>query len=178
MDSDMRARRKRSGWLPYLFAIFATALSMALIVAYTFTTFYDNAKISVRRQAQLSVVDKSEAFAMYMDRARIALDIVSAAAEGIIAEGYDYGRLGDLLHRQSLIINERIESEFTGAYACVNGIYIDGKEWVLSGLCISDRRKTLDGVYLEEHYMKTDWVDLAVNVNTQHELALSRAYFE
>lgn len=130
MDSDMRARRKRSGWFPYLFAIFATALSMALIVAYTFTTFYDNAKISVRRQAQLSVVDKSEAFAMYMDRARIALDIVSAAAEGIIAEGYDYGRLGDLLHRQSLIINERIESEFTGAYACVNGIYIDGKEWV------------------------------------------------
>lgn len=57
-------------------------------------------------------------------------------------------------------------------------IDIDGKEWVLSGLCISDRRKTLDGVYLEEHYMKTDWVDLAVNVNTQHELALSRAYFE
>lgn len=56
-------------------------------------------------------------------------------------------------------------------------IDIDGKEWVLSGLCISDRRKTLDGVYLEEHYMKTDWVDLAVNVNTQHELALSRAYF-
>ena len=56
-------------------------------------------------------------------------------------------------------------------------IDIDGKEWVLSGLCISDRQKTLDGVYLEEHYMKTDWVDLAVNVNTQHELALSRAYF-
>lgn len=57
-------------------------------------------------------------------------------------------------------------------------IDIDGKEWVLSGLCISDRQKTLDGVYLEEHYMKTDWVDLAVNVNTQMELALSRSYFE
>lgn len=57
-------------------------------------------------------------------------------------------------------------------------IDIDGSEWVLSGLCISDRRKTLDGVYLDEHYMKTDWVDLAINVNTQHELALSRAYFD
>jgi len=56
-------------------------------------------------------------------------------------------------------------------------IDIDGKEWVLSGLCISDRQKTLDGVYLNEEYMKTDWVDLAVNVNTQHELALSRAFF-
>ncbi len=57
-------------------------------------------------------------------------------------------------------------------------IDIDGGEWVLSGLCVSDRRKTLDGVYLDEHYMKTDWVDLAINVNTQHELALSRAYFD
>ena len=56
-------------------------------------------------------------------------------------------------------------------------IDIEGKEWVLSGLCISDRKKTLDGMYLDETYMKTDWVDLAVNVNTQHELALSRAYF-
>ncbi len=57
-------------------------------------------------------------------------------------------------------------------------IDIDGSEWVLSGLCISDRRKTLDGVYLDEHYMKTDCIDLAINVNTQHELALSRAYFD
>ena len=55
---------------------------------------------------------------------------------------------------------------------------LDGKTWVLSGLCISDRKKTLAGEYLEEHYMKTDWVDLGINVNTQHELAISRAFFE
>lgn len=56
-------------------------------------------------------------------------------------------------------------------------IDLDGKPWVLSGLCISDRVATLNDVYLEEHYMKTDWVELAINVNTQHELALSRGYF-
>lgn len=57
-------------------------------------------------------------------------------------------------------------------------IDIDGQPWVLSGLCISNRQMTLDGVYLNEHYMKTDWVDLAVNVNTQYELSLSRSFFE
>ena len=57
-------------------------------------------------------------------------------------------------------------------------IDIDGAPWVLSGLCISDRQKTLDGIYLEEHYMKTDWVELAINVNTQYELKLSRCYFK
>ncbi len=56
-------------------------------------------------------------------------------------------------------------------------IDIDGSRWVLSGLCISDRRKTLDGVYLRECYMKTDWPDLAVNVNTPYELRISRAFF-
>lgn len=56
-------------------------------------------------------------------------------------------------------------------------IDIDGSRWVLSGLCISDRRKTLDGVYLKECYMKTDWPDLAVNVNTPYELRISRAFF-
>lgn len=56
-------------------------------------------------------------------------------------------------------------------------IEIDGSRWVLSGLCISDRRKTLDGVYLRECYMKTDWPDLAVNVNTPYELRISRAFF-
>lgn len=56
-------------------------------------------------------------------------------------------------------------------------IEIDGTRWVLSGLCISDRRKTLDGVYLRECYMKTDWPDLAVNVNTPYELRISRAFF-
>ena len=54
---------------------------------------------------------------------------------------------------------------------------IDGNEWVLSGLCISDRVKTLMGKFLNESYMKTDWVDLAINVNTPHELALSRGFF-
>lgn len=53
-------------------------------------------------------------------------------------------------------------------------IEIEGTPWVLSGLCISDRKKTLDGKYLSENYYKTDRIDLAVNVNTKEELAIAR----
>ena len=53
-------------------------------------------------------------------------------------------------------------------------IDINGKKWVLSGLCIMDRIKTLDGVFLKEAYMQTDMFELAVNVNTQEELELAR----
>lgn len=53
----------------------------------------------------------------------------------------------------------------------------DGR-WVLSGMCITDRKKVLDGIYLKETYMRTDWVDLAVNVNTRYELELARAIYD
>ncbi|MDR0198539.1 MAG: NTP transferase domain-containing protein [Methanomassiliicoccaceae archaeon] len=51
---------------------------------------------------------------------------------------------------------------------------INGRRWVLSGLCIMDRIKTLDDVFLGEAYMQTDMFELAVNVNTQDELELAR----
>lgn len=57
-------------------------------------------------------------------------------------------------------------------------IEIDGKLWVLSGLCISDRKKTLDGKYLKENYFENDFLDLAVNVNTKSELTIARKLFE
>ena len=53
----------------------------------------------------------------------------------------------------------------------------DERKWVLSGLSIMDRTKTLDGIYLKEELFKTDWPDLAVNVNTQYELDIARKMF-
>ena len=51
---------------------------------------------------------------------------------------------------------------------------INGKEWVVSGVSVMDREATLKGEYLNEEGLFTDWKELAVNVNTQGELALAR----
>ena len=48
---------------------------------------------------------------------------------------------------------------------------MDGSNWLLSGLTI------MDGECPPDYYYKTDWVDLAVNVNTMYELQLARGYF-
>jgi adenosylcobinamide-phosphate guanylyltransferase len=50
----------------------------------------------------------------------------------------------------------------------------EGRNWVLSGICIMNREGTLRGDYLEERLFKTDRIDLSVNVNTQEELRLAR----
>ena len=54
---------------------------------------------------------------------------------------------------------------------------MDGSKWVLSGLTIMNRQMILYGECPPDYYYKTDWVDLAVNVNTMYELQLARGYF-
>lgn len=51
-----------------------------------------------------------------------------------------------------------------------------GNSWVLSGVSVIDRRKTLAGEYLSEELYETNWPELSVNVNTQMELDLARLY--
>jgi len=53
-----------------------------------------------------------------------------------------------------------------------------GNKWVLSGVSIIDRKKTLAGEYLEETLYETNWPELSVNVNTQLELGLARSFFK
>lgn len=54
---------------------------------------------------------------------------------------------------------------------------IDGKEWVLSGISVMDRKATLRGDYLNEECLFTKWRELAVNVNTPGELDRARKLF-
>ena len=54
---------------------------------------------------------------------------------------------------------------------------MDGKKWVLSGMNIMDRKKILANEVLDYSYFMTDWVDLAINMNTEYELQIARSYF-
>lgn len=54
---------------------------------------------------------------------------------------------------------------------------LNGKKWVLSGMNIMDRKKILADEVLDFSYFKTDWVDIAVNMNTEFELQIARSFF-
>lgn len=73
------------------------------------------------------------------------------------------------------IIEEEVvvKSGFTPSF----DFEFEGKDWVLSGMNIMNRKKILDDVVLSYSYFKTDWVDLAVNMNTEYELKIARSYF-
>lgn len=54
---------------------------------------------------------------------------------------------------------------------------LNGNRWVLSGLNIMDREKILSNEVLNYSYFMTDWVDLAINMNTTYELEIARSFF-
>ncbi|MCQ2052976.1 MAG: NTP transferase domain-containing protein [archaeon] len=54
---------------------------------------------------------------------------------------------------------------------------LDGAKWVLSGMNIMHREKTLSDETLDCSYFMTDCVDLAINMNTQYEIGIARSYF-
>ena len=53
----------------------------------------------------------------------------------------------------------------------------EGKKWVISGMNIMDREKILSDEVLSYSYFMTDWVDLAINMNTEYELRIARSFF-
>ena len=73
------------------------------------------------------------------------------------------------------IIEESVvtNSGFTPSY----DLDYEGKKWVLSGMNIMDREKILSDVVLNYSYFMTDWVDLAINMNTEYELKMARSFF-
>lgn len=54
---------------------------------------------------------------------------------------------------------------------------MSGMKWVLSGMNIMHRKKTLSGKILDYSYFMTDLVDLVINMNTQQEMYIARSYF-
>ena len=67
---------------------------------------------------------------------------------------------------------------FMPRYGCVNERQRQLHEVIrLSGMNIMDRKKILDDEVLNYSYFMTDWVDLAINMNTEYELQIARSYF-
>lgn len=64
------------------------------------------------------------------------------------------------------VINKGITPSYT--------MDLNGKRWVLSGVTVMDRKATIEGKYLNEEYLFTEWGELAMNLNTQDELSLAR----
>ncbi len=100
------------------------------------------------------------------------LPLITTKVVDIFIEYFRPGRMDSAIAvvDQETVLRTGIVPSYTREY--------EGRNWVLSGLCIMNRLKTLTGECLEEYLFETNWVELSVNVNTPKELELACKYFE
>ncbi len=95
------------------------------------------------------------------------IPLLSTKAIDIVAEAFE-----PKMQSMITVVDEEVVTKFgiVPSYT----IALDGRTWVMSGINIMDRQRTLDGDYLQECYCKCSCIDLAVNVNTVQELRMAR----
>lgn len=96
------------------------------------------------------------------------LPFMSAEKLDAFAEAFDPGKMESLI----AIVDGKAFEKLNVKPSYTRDRY--GSSWVVSGVSIMDREKTLGGVYLQESFYETDSIDFAVNVNTQEELDQAR----
>ena len=115
--------------LPYIGAIVGTFLSVAFIVAFSFSTFYDNAKNDARTIAENSLAGGSRELEDYLVRAESILLLSASSVEHLMQNGASYEELHSMLNRESNRINSTIDPDISGVYGYMYGRYIDGMDW-------------------------------------------------
>lgn len=95
------------------------------------------------------------------------IPLLSIRAVDLVTESFE-----PMMQSMIAIVEEEVVTKF-GIIPSYT-ISLEGRTWVLSGINIMDRQRTLDGEYLHESYCKCSCIDLAVNVNTAEELGMAR----
>ena len=106
-------------------------------------------------------------FSKYVLTSPCDIPLLSAKAIDIVTETFE-----PKMQSMITVVDEEVVTRFgiVPSYT----IALDGSTWVMSGINIMDRQRTLDGDYLQEYYCKCSCIDLAVNVNTMQELQMAR----
>ena len=123
-------KKKRRGMLPFIFIMIAVVSSIAFVVIFSFTSFYNRAKNDARELGSTILLEKSQSFMGYIDKAKVALEAAAVAVEDEMRKAIGYGGLQSVFVAETELIQGDIDPYFSGIYGVVNGDYHDGTNWV------------------------------------------------
>lgn len=131
IDKQEKYREKRRrGTLPLRLIVFAVVAAMAFVVIFSFRSFYNHAKENARELGSTILSENSERFTGYMEKAKTAIEVAAVAVEDDMRKGIGYDGIHSVFVTETNMINQKIDSEFSGVYGVVNGDYHDGADWV------------------------------------------------
>jgi response regulator RpfG family c-di-GMP phosphodiesterase len=116
--------------LLYVLTLFIVLAALALIVGYSFGSFYSIAKKDALQLGEGAVSEEAEKLNNYLLQGLDVVEVTGLNVEYMMQIGRSSEEILRYLLAESDAYKEKIESDFTGIYGVFNGEYLDGIGWV------------------------------------------------
>lgn len=120
---------KKKYFVQYIVTLVATLLAMALIVYYTFGSFYSIAKEDAVTIGQNSVSENSEEITNFLLKGLDVMEVTALVVEYMMQDNASSEEIESFLLEESDKYKENIDEGFSGIYGVFGGVYLDGIGW-------------------------------------------------
>jgi response regulator RpfG family c-di-GMP phosphodiesterase len=121
---------KRKFYIHYAMTMVATLLALALIVCYTFGSFYSIAREDAVTIGQNSVSENAEELTNFLLKGLDVMEVTGLVIDYMMQNDADSEEIKQFLLEESDQYKENIDQGFTGIYGVFRGEYLDGIGWV------------------------------------------------
>lgn len=113
----------------FIFTIIITLTSLCFISFYTFSSFYELAKIDAVSIGEKAIYESSEKLNNFLLQGRNVLTVTAETVEYMMKKGSSISEIEDYLKNESKNYSKKITKSFTGIYGYIDGNYVDGDGW-------------------------------------------------
>lgn len=114
----------------YVLTIAFTLIALAVIVAYSFFSFYGNAVSNLEAMGESSLEQETERLRGYLLKGMDVLQVTTITVEYMLQNGSTPEEIEAFLVEESVRYQKDIDVNFTGIYGLFQGNYLDGIGWV------------------------------------------------
>ena len=100
------------------------------VILFYYNMVYTKERDLMIKNIETSAVQSATDFNIYISTSLDAIKMTAYTLDGMLADGKSSNEMHDYLVEQSDVIKNTIFENSTGMYAYVNGVYLDGSDWV------------------------------------------------
>ena len=121
---------KKQFHVQYIVTLLVTLLALALIVYYTFGSFYSIARKDAITIGQNTVSEEAEKVNNFLLKGLDVMQVTGLVVDYMMQHGSSSKEIEKFLLEESKRYEESIDKNFTGIYGVFDDVYIDGIGWV------------------------------------------------
>ena len=100
------------------------------VILFYYNMVYTKERDLMIKNIETSAVQSATDFNIYISTSLDAIKMTAYTLDGMLADGKSSNEMHDYLVEQSDVIKNTIFENSNGMYAYVNGVYLDGSDWV------------------------------------------------